>query len=123
MTVANDDKRHYGTPVPKHNAMNEYNGSDGNVPCILNLNTIWKWSALNSSCFVHWESYLLSNGLREGNKTKLVMMTETDILPLNINQNVFLCMNNGSFVNYFQLSTNSMLHTDRISIKSKLNVT
>jgi len=27
MTVANDDKKHYGTPVPKHNAMNKYNGT------------------------------------------------------------------------------------------------
>ena len=29
MTVANDDRRHYSYPVPKHNAMNEYNGSEG----------------------------------------------------------------------------------------------
>ena len=108
MTVANDDKRYYGTPVPKHNSMNKYNGSEWKVPCICNLYTIWKFSALNSSCFVHWESYLLSNGQREGNPTKLVMMKETDILPLNINQNICLCMNDDSFVVYFQLLTKSM---------------
>jgi hypothetical protein len=123
MTVVNDDKGLYGTPVPKHNAMNEYIGSEGKFPCILNLNTIWQWSALNSSCFVHWESYLLSNGKREGNRTKMVIMTKTDILPLNINQNICLCMNDDSFVVYFQLSTKSMFRTDRISTKSKLDVT
>jgi hypothetical protein len=90
---------------------------------ILNLNTIGKCSALNSSCFVHWESYLLSNGQREGNPTKLVMMTETDILLLNINKNICLCMNDDSFVVYFQLLTKSMFHNDRISMKSKLDVT
>jgi len=90
MTVADDDKKHYVIPVPKHNAMNEYNGSEGKVPCIYNLNTLWKWSAFNSSCFFHWESKLLSSGLREGNPVNLVMMTETDIPPLNINQNVCL---------------------------------
>jgi len=111
-----------GTPVPEHNAMNEYNGSDRKVPFILKIKTIWKWSALNASCFVHCESYLLSNGQREGNPTKLVMMTETDIMPLNINQNIYLCMNDDSLVVFFQLTTNSMFHTDRISTKSKLDV-
>jgi len=38
-----------GTPVPEHNAMNEYNGSDRKVPFILKIKTIWKWSALNSN--------------------------------------------------------------------------
>jgi len=47
MIVADDDKKIYGTPVPKHNAMNEYNGSEGKVPCVLNLNTTCKWSAFN----------------------------------------------------------------------------
>jgi len=108
--------------VPKRNAMNEYNGSAGKVPCILNLNTRWKWSDLNSSCFVHWESYLLSNGQREGNPSKMVMMTETDILLLSINQNICPCMNYDSFVVYFQLSTKIMFHTDRISTKSKLDM-
>jgi len=34
------------TCVTKHNAMNEYNGSDREVPFILKIKTIWKWSAL-----------------------------------------------------------------------------
>lgn len=65
-------------------AMNEYNGSDGKVPFILKIKTIWKWSALNSNCFVHWARDLIPNEQEEGNPTKLVKTTETDTLPFNI---------------------------------------
>lgn len=64
--------------------MNEYNGSDGKVPFILKIKTIWKWSALNSNCFVHWARDLIPNEQEEGNPTKLVKTTETDTLPFNI---------------------------------------
>jgi hypothetical protein len=90
-----------GTPVPKHNAMNEHNRNDGKVPFILKIKTIWKWSALNSNCFVRWGRDLIPNEQGEGNPTKLVMTTETDILPFNINQTICIFRNYGSNVVYF----------------------
>jgi len=87
--------------MPKHNAMNEYNGSEGNVSFILKIKTIWKWSALNSNCFVHWARDLIPNQQDERNPTKLVMTTEADILPFNKNQIICIFKNCGSNVVYF----------------------
>ena len=89
-----------GTPMPKHNAMNEHNGSDRKITFILKIKTIWKWSALNSNCFVHWERYVIPNEQGERNPRKLVVTTETDILPFNINQTICIVRNYGSNV-YF----------------------
>jgi hypothetical protein len=94
-----------GSPVPKHNAMNEYsyNGSDEKFHLFLDK-TIWKWSALNSICFVHSERDVIPNKQEEGNPTKLVMTTETDILPFNINQTISIFRNYGTNVVYFSFS-------------------
>jgi len=98
MMMVAADEYIIGTPVPKHNAMNEYNDSDRKVPFILKIKTTWKWSALNSNCFVYCARDLIPNEQEEGNPTKLVMATETDILPFNINQTVCIFRNYGSNV-------------------------
>jgi len=51
------------------------------ITFILKIKTTWKWSALNYNCFVHWERDLIPNEKREGNPTKLVVMTETEPCP------------------------------------------
>jgi hypothetical protein len=108
--------------VPKHNAMNEYNGSERKVPCIPNLNTMKIVSLkfhvlcpLGKLLAIQWAERRKPNKAGDDDKNWHPAFQHKS-------KHTYV-MNDDPYAVYFQLSAESTCHIGIISTKYKLDAT